>query len=312
MFCLGIVHLLCQRHPRPEDVGNSIWLSVSAGLASHHISSLTSWRKSSHLHRSCLGKDGELVRSRVWCCFLRMGRDDNISCYHRMHIWTQLRSTKKYTEYSVSIAKNKNNNILAFPHCIHTPVRGSITYHRYSSLQPICQKPAARWPVDSSLALLICPHRDALFHKKNRIDAVFFSPSRNSIRALAGICRPITGLKCFCLKKLREGNGCPYHHCCDGMIWECSLLLLISALFLQFLPLAGLQIMILHWNSSLSVLLMLWRTTINVSWIRINTSLLFDNPRKFRRTKSNFTMGRLIKNHWARLIVLTAAACMSP
>lgn len=134
-----------------------------------------------------------------------------------MHIWSQPRNTKKYTEYSVSIAKNKNNNILAFVNCIHTPVRGSITYHRYSSLQPICQKPAARWPVDSSLALLICSHRDALFHKKNRIDAVFFSPSRNSIRALAGICRPITGLKCFCLKKLREGNGCPYHHCCDGM-----------------------------------------------------------------------------------------------
>ena len=104
LFCLGIaVHLLCQRqHLRPEDVGNSIWLSVSAGLASHHILSLTPgrvWRKLSHLHRSCLWKDGELVRSRVWYCLFRMGYD-NISCYHQMQIWTQLRSVE-----NISIAK---------------------------------------------------------------------------------------------------------------------------------------------------------------------------------------------------------------
>lgn len=142
------MHLLCRRqHLRPEDVGNCIWLSVSAGLASHHILSLTPgrvWRKLSHLHRSCLWKDGELVRSRVWCCLFRMGYD-NISCYHRMHIWTQLRGVKTY-----QLQRNKNRHTCFSPlHIYPRPQKHNIAPIFLTPAD--LPNPATRWPVDSSL-----------------------------------------------------------------------------------------------------------------------------------------------------------------
>ena len=102
------------------------------------------------------------------------------------------------------LQRNKNRHTCFFP--LHIYPRPKHNIPPIFLTPADLPKPAARRPVDSGLALLICSDWDALFHKKNQIDAVFFSPSRNSIRALAWICRPITGLKCFCREEAKRGE----------------------------------------------------------------------------------------------------------